>query len=44
LNDIRSGPQAKKSRGRGLTDKHILRFFDPTLWKELDDSANVSAQ
>ncbi|KZT41263.1 DnaJ-domain-containing protein [Sistotremastrum suecicum HHB10207 ss-3] len=42
LNDMRhgSGSNNKSSvpRGRGLTSKHLMRFFDATVWSGFDDS------
>ncbi|KAH8817667.1 hypothetical protein DL96DRAFT_1623054 [Flagelloscypha sp. PMI_526] len=38
--DIRRGPSSKNSKARadrGLTARHITRFFDATVWKGFDD-------
>ena len=45
FDDIRRGgtttPKRPNVRDRGLTVKHLMRFFDSTAWSGLDDSDTV---
>ncbi|KAJ2914522.1 hypothetical protein MD484_g5916, partial [Candolleomyces efflorescens] len=38
--DIRSGKPPPRTRDRGLTPRHLARFFDATIWKGYDDSTD----
>ncbi|ESK98276.1 hypothetical protein Moror_26 [Moniliophthora roreri MCA 2997] len=35
--DIRTGAPPPRARDRGLTVRHLTRFFDPTTWNGFDD-------
>lgn len=37
LNDVRRGGPLPRTRGRGLTARHLARFFDATLWLSFDE-------
>ncbi|KAI6104794.1 DnaJ-domain-containing protein [Pisolithus thermaeus] len=38
--DVRRGVPAARSRGRGLTVRHLSHFFDATRWSAFDDGEN----
>ncbi|KAG2118552.1 DnaJ-domain-containing protein [Suillus cothurnatus] len=38
--DIRKGAPPPRARDRGLTIRHLARFFDATIWSGFDDSEN----
>lgn len=38
--DIRKGAPPPRARDRGLTVRHLARFFDTTVWSGFDDSEN----
>lgn len=38
--DIRKGAPPPRARDRGLTVRHLARFFDATVWSDFDDSEN----
>lgn len=39
--DIRKGAPPPRARDRGLTVRHLSRFFDSTLWSGFDDGQDV---
>ncbi len=41
LDEVRQGAPPR-SRGRGMTARHLARFFDATLWSGYNDDENVS--
>lgn len=40
--DIKRGAPSSRARDRGLTERHLERFFDPTIWKDFGDGPDVS--
>lgn len=40
--DIRRGAPPARARDRGLSVRHLSRFFDPSIWKKFDDEEDVS--
>ncbi|KAF5382061.1 hypothetical protein D9615_004223 [Tricholomella constricta] len=38
--DVRKGAPPPRARDRGLTVRHLSRFFDATLWSGFDDGAD----
>ncbi|KIK63210.1 hypothetical protein GYMLUDRAFT_41536 [Collybiopsis luxurians FD-317 M1] len=38
--DIRKGAPPSRARDRGLTVRHLTRFFDATVWKEFGDDGD----
>ncbi|KAF8622578.1 hypothetical protein AX15_006923 [Amanita polypyramis BW_CC] len=39
LDEVRRGAPPR-TRGRGMTARHLARFFDATLWSNFDDNGN----
>lgn len=39
--DIRRGAPPPRTRDRGLTVRHLSRFFDSTMWSGFDDGDDV---
>ncbi|KAF9000755.1 hypothetical protein BDQ17DRAFT_1359486 [Cyathus striatus] len=37
--DVKKGTPTKSFRDRGLTVRHLAKFFDATIWNDFDDSA-----
>ncbi|KXN85869.1 hypothetical protein AN958_10767 [Leucoagaricus sp. SymC.cos] len=35
--DVKRGAPPSRARDRGLTERHLERFFDPTIWKDFSD-------
>ncbi|TFK40071.1 hypothetical protein BDQ12DRAFT_601907 [Crucibulum laeve] len=40
FNDIRKGAPPPRARDRGLTVRHLARFFDATIWDDFGDGDN----
>ncbi|KAF8638701.1 hypothetical protein AX17_001996 [Amanita inopinata Kibby_2008] len=38
VNDVCRGVPPRRTRGRGITARHLSRFFDTTLWSSFDDN------
>ena len=43
LEEVRAGKVQSRLRDRGLTVRHLVKFFDATNWSGFDDTDTVSA-
>lgn len=44
LEEVRAGKKQSQHRDRGLTVRHLMKFFDAGNWSGFDDSDNVGGR